>query len=266
MIYIKVQNILLPALLSTVSNAWAQNRATIVKREVPSNLYHWISSESINKEKKTALVERGFLPLPRMYPDFNLVTAAPKLAYTKGLFVWSHPIGGVGTGPLEIYGDLGALIAIKVREGRHTVLELETDADSKPIDLKGDLRRIDIIHHKRYINFQGNRILHFEEWVIKKPRIAAEFTADPTILRPLIRQQIEFMKSGGQYSDADLHTKIAPSGRYNVPFVNSDFARKEYIYPRLENYLRLRTSSFHPSWLKPFTTCDEMSLEFGIDP
>jgi hypothetical protein len=248
------------------SSAFAQNRAKVRAREIPKVLYHWISKDSINKPKKVSLVERGFLPLPRMYPSFNLVAAVPDLAFTKGLFVWNHPIGGMGTGPSEIYGDLGALIAIKTKDGIHNALELETENQSKPLDLKIDLRSIALIHHKHFFNDGNGRRLIFEEWVIKKPQIAAEFSADPVVLKPLIQEHLDFMRRGGQYADQDLHFKIPPNQRYRGTFINSEYAREQYLYPRLEAYLRLTPRDFHSSWRRPLSLCDEASLRFEIDP
>ncbi len=245
-------------LLVTEASAAPRPSAKIKSAEAPEFLFHWSQLQSVNSDNKVQALSRSSLPLPSMYPTFYLVDMIPSLSHTKGLFTWSHPVGGVGTGPTEMYAANAALIMIKTKGGQHQVLEVLSVDGQKPFQQNIDTSSIDFIHHTKFTNTPGSREVIFEEWIVTSQRGIQSFTADPMLIRPIIEKQVRFMRSGKKYSERELHARLPPDGRFKSPFVNSESARKTQIIPALEQYMKNSNASIHPLWKRPFSGCDTL--------
>ena len=229
----------------------------IVTKEAPRFLFHWMKESSTNAEYKIQSISENMLPLPWMYTSYNLVQSIPVLQTGFGLFTWSHPIGGFGTGPTEVYGDF--MIAIEIQRDPLRIWEVETNEDTRLLDLKVDFTEFDLIHHKRTLTSHTSQVL-YEEWIITNPKVVSAFTADPKVIKPMMREYRQAMRSGLYFTTDQLHAKFTPNDRYTSRFLNSDYARQKYLFPVMDAYIQSRHTKLNPAWLRPFNQCGLMDF------
>jgi hypothetical protein len=238
----------------------------IAKQKPPPFLFHWMRESSTNIDYKLKSLAKDKLPLPWMYNSYNLVKSIPSLQNGSGLFAWSHPIGGFATGPTEIYGDF--LIAIEMPQSPVRVWEIKTSDASDTSNIKTDFSKFDLIHHIRTNPNDASQTL-YEEWIITNSKIVESFTADPAIIRPIVRMYRKAMTEGLYFKTEQLHAQFPPNGRYKSRFLNSDYARSTYVFPILDSYINADHEDLHPSWRRSFDHCgllEFLSADLGSQP
>jgi hypothetical protein len=234
--------------------------------EPPKWMYHWINTESLSQSWRVEALKRsGRLPLPNMKENFLVSRAVQSLTGRGGLFAWTHPVTGLGSGPTEMYGD--SVIMIKLTDQPVRILELETEREYT-LGRELNFSKFDMIHHVRYgpenpDRVDSPRMVYWEEFIITNNKIVDSFTADPSLIKPRIRKQIARLEAGNRYQERYLHFKVAGVDAYSttLPFFNSRRDVERRILPLLRSYMNKSPDEIPDVWKRPivFGECDALA-------
>jgi hypothetical protein len=163
------------------------------KRAPPRNLYHWTSDSRLRRIASDNPNPK-LIPLGHM-PNKNAVAGDfPDLIARPGIFAWTDPITGMMATTHEVYarqeGDRPArLLAMKIRQNAK-VAEIQTGINAEKVK-PGSFDGIDLIYHEAQ-DMKGMRI--FSEWIVLNPDAVEEFTADPKLLSPILKEELKKLK------------------------------------------------------------------------
>lgn len=224
---------------------------------LPKYFYHWIDVDSLSQKwRLKALKETGEIPLPNMKPEFLIADAIPELAGKGGLFVWHHPVSGMGTGPSEMYGN--SVIMLETQRQPARILDVST-SPGETISKLTNLRNADVLRHTRV----RDGVVLWEEWIILKPKVITQFTADPKIIKPRMRVQYNNLVNGGEIAERWLHFKIRGSGQdaKTKPLFQSRRDLKKLVLPVLKRYIEMDAEAIPEVWRRPmdYGACEALS-------
>jgi hypothetical protein len=205
----------------------------LVAKEIPTRLYHWTKPQSL----RSLAPDFGsdLIHLKTIHPDSPLAKYYPALASAPGLFTWSDPVTGFGASITQPYGradrdtgDPARLLALEINPEK--VRAIEIHSRSEYMGAKGplnkpelDLKSVDLIKH---VSYRGGKVF-LQEWIIVNPGVVEGFTADPELLRPLLSQELIYLRDPTfLFDEAVIHSKTLP--------VNDMEFRRNTLIPALE--------------------------------
>jgi len=214
--------------------------------QLPERLFRWMSPEGLRRLADRMKVD-GRVPLKTIASTGEIEALAyfrPEFRGRDALFLWSHPFTGMGAGKGEWYARPG-------NGGREParVLMLEPMKDSvtavlisqmgkEPIQGGTDLSGIDFVYHV-VLDQGGNEFI--KEWVLLNPEKVRSFTADPEIIKPILKKELDKMSDPlFRFSNSDLHVIDS--------YMNSQEGRRA-IKDTAESYLNASSDNIPKAFL-----------------
>lgn len=172
----------------------------------PQELYHWISRYNLEKwaESFTGQIEK--LSFSKKISSTSVFSNTVKiLSQRKGVFTWINPIFSK-QGPLhENYGSQHpALLVFEIKPNARAI-RIVTDRTDGEKDLSNLIRDAGLDHLK--IDLVEFITPNLHEWVLFSPKVVNQFTADPAVTLPKLKEFMDPFLKNNQHSARieDLH-------------------------------------------------------------
>lgn len=201
----------------------------VTLRESPSILYHWLDVDSARRlADKAGNIGKGF-PLKRLGSSI-LSDSYMDLAERPGLFTWTNPVAGIGSGGTDfLYGD--HVVKLWMKPGLN-VIGVVTKAGESLRDTKVRFEDgVDLIFHVVKTPLQNSEYsVEYKEWAILDGKAVADFTGAPECLRSELAKWRELiMRDDFSFAEEDMH---APAFLYYIPE-----HRRRFLVPRIDSAL-----------------------------
>lgn len=246
------------------------------RQDPPPILFHWTRIENLSS--RLALSDASVLPLANLKSLYGKKSGFEEHGRGKmGLFTWCHPVTGMGCGRGELYGNpkpvgkksgeiyQNALIAIELQPKVRMMKSVTFDHDEEKVANFESLESADLVYHEHHgwhilgveelevegkptWVFEKEKTLWYTEWVLQNSKSVKNFTADPSVLKPLLRAHRKFLESGGTYSMNEDHFR-------KFPFGDPRHTGKHYL-PRVDDYLAMENDRIPEVWRRPMKLPD----------
>lgn len=235
--------------------AHAEPEVIHLRNEIlPKTLYHWIWKHQLSDDWRLITIRtKKELPLPWIQESHLISEGIKRLAGRNGLFVWTHPVTGLGTDPTEIYGDVPIQIKTKPEPAR-VLTVITADGHLLPI-AKATLDQVDAIHHYRMEQLEdGQWVRLWEEWILLNPKAVERFSADPRDIKPILSRSIKKIENGEVFPRKVLHIFVPTENlrATTLPLFQSRSDLKRIVLPILKKYMRLSEADFPIEWRRNY--------------
>jgi len=181
-----------------------------------------------------------------------VLSVAPNLEGRKALFLWTHPITGIGTsaGPYgEIYGNAEALIHFRIApHSRALKISHQTWTDDEALEQSPvpGLENYDLILHE--LRHRRDEVV-LREWIVLNPKILLDPTSYSEALGKRLEKEVENLsRPEFFYRRSQLHHSF---GGVRSNFIHED---REIVIKLVNKFLRSRDkipTIFSSSKVKP---------------
>lgn len=226
--------------------------------------FHWLAQDRIESLVPTNInynFEKDGFPLKKhSLTNSILGQNFPQLNGKPGLFVFSHPVTGMGSGEStdgRFYGDIPIKLCLK--KGLKAVAVVTQSGASfelSNIDFEG----VDLIFHVTKTRmFDNTWALGMMEYVILNPKSVKDFTSDPDFLHDELVNAFKKLKS---LNSTELHEKNKLIFHTSIWRYFQDDPISEPIYKKAESIIKkyLSQKKTIPSFFlrKPIVQCEQL--------
>lgn len=229
-------------------------------RGKPRYLFHWTTRAKL-EGLCSAAAGSDVLRFRAMNPGHVLAAEESPFHGRRALFAWSHPITGMAADGAEIYCGTNPC------EARLLLLEMRSNLSLGLCSYSYETGRL-VCSPERPIR----RDLYFStrdyedgskanEWVVLNPKAIANFTADPAVMKPFFKRELEKLRDASfQYPVETSHTYgagcIKDGKEFHMNIFSMARARRDIVIPTLEALIRLEPEALAPSLRRSFVWDD----------